>query len=92
MQTKETSLPSKFTSLGLGLACNGIHDSILRIHADWGVILGVNDGGLATGPFHFNGFVCRQSRILQDVGVETLHVLRARVEGFWKVKGRKEKM
>jgi len=71
------TLPSKFSTLGLRLACNCIHDSILGIHADWGVILGVNDRSLAAEAFHLNGFVCRQGRVLQDIGVETLRELRA---------------
>lgn len=43
---KAITLPSKFSTLGLCLACNCIHDSILGIHADRGVILGVNYRGL----------------------------------------------
>lgn len=74
---KEITLPSKFSTLGLCLACNCIHDSILGIHADRGVILGVNYSSLAAEALHLNGFVCRQGRVLQDIGVETLCGLRA---------------
>lgn len=69
---KEITLPSKFSTLGLCLACNCIHDSILGIHADRGVILRVNYGSLAAKALHLNGFVGRQGRVLQDIGVETL--------------------
>lgn len=74
---KEITLPSKFSTLGLCLACNGIHDSILGIHADRGVILGVNYSSLPAKAFHLNGFVCRQGRVLQDIGIEPLRELRA---------------
>lgn len=74
---KEITLPSKFSTLGLCLACNCIHDSILGIHADRGVILRVNYGSLAAKALHLNGFVCRQGRVLQDIGVETLREVRA---------------
>lgn len=74
---REITLPSKFSTLGLCLACNCIHDSILGIHADGGVILGVNYCSLAAQAFHLDGFVCRQGRVLQDIGVETLRELRA---------------
>lgn len=74
---KEITLPSKFSTLGLCLACNCIHDSILGIHADRGVILRVNYGSLAAKALHLNGFVGRQGRVLQDIGVETLREVRA---------------
>lgn len=74
---KEITLPSKFSTLGLCLACNCIHDSILGVHADRGVILRVNYGGLAAKALHLNGFVGRQGRVLQDIGVETLREVRA---------------
>lgn len=74
---KEMILPSKFSTLGLCLACNCIHDSILGIHADRGVILRVNYGSLAAKALHLNGFVGRQGRVLQDIGVETLREVRA---------------
>lgn len=46
-----------FIASSLGLAGDGIHDGILRVHADWGVVLGMDDGGFATGTLDFNGLV-----------------------------------
>lgn len=48
---------SPLVSLGLRLSCNGIHDGVLRVHADRCVVLGVNDGGLAPWTLHLNGLV-----------------------------------
>lgn len=53
-------LPAEVTALGLGLPSNGIHDGVLRVHADGCVVLRMDDGGLATQPLHLDGLVSRQ--------------------------------
>lgn len=53
-------LPTEITALGLGLPGDGIHDGVLGVHADGGVVLCMDDGGLATQPFHLDGFVSGQ--------------------------------
>lgn len=50
-------LPTEVTALGLGLPSDGIHDGILRVHADWGVVLSVDDGSFASQALHLNGLV-----------------------------------
>lgn len=51
-------LPS-FMSLGLGLPGDGIHDSVLGVHANGSVVLGMDDGGLAPWTLHLNRLVGR---------------------------------
>lgn len=50
-------LPTEVTALGLGLPSDSIHDGILGVHADWGVVLSVDDSSLASQTLHFNGLV-----------------------------------
>lgn len=68
-------LPTEVTALGLGLPGDGVHDGILGVHADGGVVLRVDDGGLAAQPLHLDGLVGGQGRVLQGVGVEALLVV-----------------
>lgn len=71
-----SGLPTEVTALSLGLASNGVHDGVLRVHADGRVVLRVDDGGLAAQPLHLDGLVGGQGRILQGVGVEAFLVVR----------------
>lgn len=70
-------LPRHFSPSGLRLTSNCIHNGVLRVHANRSVVLGMDDGGLASWPLHFNGLVGGKSRVLQGNGVETGHVLIA---------------
>lgn len=70
-------LPGHFSPSGLRLTSDCVHDGILRVHANRSVVLGVDDGGLASRPLHFNGLVGGKSRVLQGNGVETGHILVA---------------
>lgn len=70
-------LPGHFSSSGLRLTSDCIHDGVLRVHANGSVVLGVDDGGLAPWPLHFNGLVGGKSRVLQGSGVERRHVFIA---------------
>ncbi len=49
-------LPS-VVPLPLRLSCNGVHDGVLRVHADGRVVLGVDDGGFAAGALHLYGLM-----------------------------------
>lgn len=88
-----SGLPTEVTALSLGLASNGVHDGVLRVHADGRVVLRVDDGGLAAQPLHLDGLVGGQGRILQGVGVEAFLVVRTggRDMGWGAGKGWKEK-
>lgn len=70
-------LPGHFSPSGLRLTSDCIHDGILRIHAYWSVVLRVDDGGLASRPFHLDRLVGGKSRVLQGNGVETGYILIA---------------
>lgn len=70
-------LPGHLATPGLGLASNGIHNSILGVHADGSVVLGMDDGGLASRPLHLNGFIGGEGRVLQSYRVEAGQVLVA---------------
>lgn len=43
--------------LPLRLACDGVHDGVLRVQADGSVVLRMNDGGLTAGALHLNRLV-----------------------------------
>lgn len=77
------ALTSPVMSLGLRLPGNGVHDGILRVHADGRVVLGVDDGGLPSGTLHLDGLVGGEGRVLQGDGVEAGGVLHAEVRGQW---------
>lgn len=73
-------------SLGLRLPGDGVHDGVLRVHADWRVVLGVDDGGLSSGALHLDGLVGRQGRVFQGIWVEAggvLHAVAAEVRRQW---------
>lgn len=70
-------------SLGLRLPGDGVHDGVLRVHADGCVVLGVDDGGLSSGTLHLDGLVGGEGRVLQGDGVEAGSVLHAEVRGQW---------
>lgn len=70
-------LPGQFCPSGLRLASDCVHDGVLRVHANRSVVLGVDDGGLASRPLHLNWLVGGKSRVLQGSGVEIGHVLVA---------------
>lgn len=53
----------------LRLSCDGVHDGVLRVHADGRVVLGVDDGGLATGARHLYGLMGGEG-VVQSAGVE----------------------
>lgn len=61
-------LPS-VVSFPLRLSCDGVHDGVLRVHADGRVVLGVDDGGLATGARHLYGLMGGEGGV-QSGGVE----------------------
>lgn len=70
-------LPRHLATPGLGLASNSIHNSILGVHADGGVVLCMDDGGLASRPLHLNGLVGGECSVLQSYWVEAGQVLNA---------------
>lgn len=70
-------LPGHLATSGLGLTSNGIHDCILGVHADGSVVLGVDDGGLASWPLHLYGLVGGECSVLQSYGVEAGQILIA---------------
>lgn len=72
-------LPGHFGPSGLRLTSDGIHDGILRVHANRRVVLGMDDGRLTPRALHLYGLVGGQSRVLQGDRVETGHVLGAEV-------------
>ncbi len=49
--------------LPLRLSGDGVHDGVLRIHADGRVVLGVDDGGLPAGALHLYGLMGREGRV-----------------------------
>lgn len=61
-------LPS-VVPLALRLSCDGVHDGVLRVHADGRVVLGVDDGGLAPGALHLYGLVGGEGGV-QGAGAE----------------------
>lgn len=63
---------SPVVSLGLRLACDGVHDGVLRVHADGRVVLGVDDGGLAAGALHLDGLVRGKGGVEADGGQEVM--------------------
>lgn len=63
-------LPGHFATPGLGLTSDGIHYSILGVHADGGVVLGMDDGGLSSRPLHLDGLVGGEGSVLQCYRVE----------------------
>ena len=52
--------------LGLRLPGDGVHDGVLRVHADGRVVLSVDDGGLPSRTLHLDGLL----DVLQDAGAE----------------------
>lgn len=70
-------LPGHFSPSGLRLTSDCVHDGVLRVHANRSVVLGVDDGGLASGPLHFNGLVGGKSCVLKGSGVESGYILVA---------------
>lgn len=75
-------LPRHFSSSGLRLTSDCVHDGILRVHANWSVVLGVDDGGFASWALYLNRLVGGKSRVLQGNGVESSHILIAVVVGL----------
>jgi len=55
-EEEEVPLPAVLP-LALRLPRDGVHDGVLRVHADGRVVLGVDDGGLAPGALHLDGLV-----------------------------------
>lgn len=55
--------------LPLRLSRDGVHDGVLRVHADGRVVLGVDDGGLAAGALHLYGLMGGEGGV-QSAGVE----------------------
>lgn len=76
MLDRARDLPHLVSS-GLGLTSNGIHNSILRVHANRSVVLGMNDSSLPTRTLHLNRLVSGQSRVLQCNGVEAGNIFLA---------------
>lgn len=77
---------SPVVSLSLRLPRDGVHDGVLWVHADWCVVLGVNDGGLSPRTLHLDGLVGGQGRVFQSYGVEAggvLHAVSVGVRGQW---------
>lgn len=56
-QEREGGVLPDVMPLALRLACDGIHDGILWVHADGRVVLSVDDGGLPPGARHFDGLM-----------------------------------
>lgn len=69
-EKKEVVFLPGVVPLSLRLSRDGVHDGVLRVHADGCVVLGVDDGGLTTGALHFYGLVGGEGSVLQHVGVE----------------------
>lgn len=79
-------------SLPLRLPCDGVHDRVLRVHADGRVVLGVDDGGLAAGALHLDGLVGGEGGVQSagaEAGADVGRVVRERKrrEG-WRRRGR----
>lgn len=70
-------LVSPVVSFGLRLSCNGVHDGVLWVHADWCVVLSVNNSGLSSWTPHFDGFVGGQGWVFQSYGIKAGGVLHA---------------
>lgn len=66
--------------MALGLSGDGVHDGVLGVHANGGVVLGMDYGGLAPRTLHLDGLVGGQGSVLQRNGVEVGHILVAVVE------------
>lgn len=70
--------------LALRLPCDGVHDGVLRVHADGRVVLGVDDGGLAAGPLHLDGLMGGEGGVQSagaEAGAVVGRVMRERKEG-----------
>lgn len=76
--------------MALGLSGDGVHDGVLGVHANGGVVLGMDDGGLAPRTLHLDGFVGGQGSVLQHIGVEVGDVLVAVVESGGGSGGRRQ--
>lgn len=59
------------------MAGDGVHNGVLRVHADGCVVLSVDDGGFPTGAFHLDGLVGGKGGVFQGDGVEAGGVLQA---------------